>query len=146
MLFLITAIWKGHCNSEWLKSCSSKKHVSFRLLTISFLVPSPPSPSPLRVWEGLFPNKSFPWGHKNTFSNRSLLCYLLDFIGFSDWFVLKCTTLMALLDVLGKKPLKFYLLCIVSLCQLNYHFSIWYIFVVLIFMGLSRKERWTGEL
>lgn len=74
----------------------------------------------------------------------SLFCHLLDFIGFFRLVCLRVCAVFVLSHLFNKKHLKLYLLCIVSFCQLNYLFYIWCSFMVLIFLGLSRVERWRG--
>lgn len=70
-------------------------------------------------------------------SYLSLFCYLLDFIGL---FRLVYFIILFASYLLHKKLSK--LLCIVSLCQLHYLFSILNLFMVPMFMIPSRIERW----
>ena len=69
----------------------------------------------------------------------SLFCYLLDFIGL---FRLVYFIILFASYLLHKKLSKLFLLCIVSLCQLHYLFSILNLFMVPMFMIPSRVERW----
>lgn len=72
-------------------------------------------------------------------SYLSLFCYLLDFIGL---FRLVYFIILFASYLLHKKLSKLFLLCIVSLCQLHYLFSILNLFMVPMFMIPSRVERW----